>query len=255
VTYTLKDLITIIPRYSSLNFYFFTRYGVGAWFWKPILIKHALKKIDPQYLIYVDSDCVFNVSPEKIIESALGDYDMAFFSQNLPLEGWISRRASRILELKGDELTKSSLITAGVAIMRNTEISASYLQTWENAMRNPRALLHPILNSSGSQHRHDQSILSALIAKGEINCNLIRRGFFSLGVESTSEFLKDSWIHTGDLSPAETRLGILQRVPLYLDHYSRKYYDLVKTLIIFPLQVQYHFLEKVIRKTKHADAS
>jgi len=124
------------------------------------------------------------------------------------------------------------------------------LQAWENAMGDPRVLLHPIFKTSSNQHRHDQSILSALIAKSEISCCLINEGFYSQGVESNSEHFEDSWIYTGNISSIETQLRIGKRLTLVLDHYSRILYDILKSFLILPIHLAYICAEKLILKLK-----
>jgi hypothetical protein len=248
VTYNLGDLLSLIPNLSSNRIYFFTRYGVGAWFWKPILIRHALTTLKSEYLIYVDSDCAFNINPTKVIEKTLFDSDLAFFAQNHKLKGWISTRAYRFLEMDLLELEKADLVTAGIAIVRNSEKSKQSLQAWELAMRNPRVLLHPLRDKFGIRHRHDQSILSALIARGRVECSLVRQGFFSQGLESISPSLEDSWIYTGDIQSKENHIRFSNKIPLYWDHYSRKFYEVFKTFLVFPLHMMFFYLENFISR-------
>ena len=131
INYTMCDLLRILRPIDSSLFYFFTRYGAGAWFWKPIIIQDALKRIKPANLIYVDSDCVFLRDPNEIISASLFDKDMAFFSQKNKLGEWISNRASKLLELSDDILESSSLVTAGIVILKNSESSIASLRTWE----------------------------------------------------------------------------------------------------------------------------
>ncbi len=246
VTFTLRDLVSALPTFSSSFFYFFTRYGVGAWFWKPIIIQHALSLYKPKYLIYVDADCVFNANPNDILEIALNGSDFALFSQNRTLEGWISHRARRIIGLSGRQLEESTLVTAGILFVKNSPSAKRILSAWDSAMRNPRLLLHPIFNFEKCRHLHDQSVLSALVAKKMISCNLLRSGLYSLGEESNSDSINNSWICTGILTPEFHFVSAIDRISSISDYYSRKLYDIAKTLLIFPAHWLYYLIEQLV---------
>jgi hypothetical protein len=246
ITFTLSDLIKAVPFFSSSRFFFLTRYGVGAWFWKPILIKHAMNLYNPDYLIYVDSDCGFNKRPSDFLQLALKDSEIAFFAQKNLLKGWISKRAIRILGLTDRQLSESKLVTAGVVMIKNTIKAREMLTIWELTMKNPRLLLHPIFNVNGYRHLHDQSILSALIARNDISCNLSHTGFYSLGIESISESLANSWIFTGDISASPTSISISKRLWSISDYYSRRLYDISISFFVSPVHWLYFCLERAL---------
>ena len=244
VSFSFIDLVTALRPVNSSFLYLFTRYGVGAWFWKPIIIRHALVAYNPQLLIYVDADCVFTKDPREIIDLALKEKDLALFSQRNKLKGWVSNRAIKLLNLGADLLETAPLVTAGIVIVRNTNQSKRGLRVWELAMRDPRILLHPVFTGRSAKHLHDQAILSALIARNEVDCTLLQTGFYSLGIESNTEALEDSWIYTGDISSDVLSVQVKSRIILILDYYSRKIYDVLKTVFIFPLHLSFYLLEK-----------
>jgi hypothetical protein len=86
--------------------------------------------------------------------------------------------------------------------------------------------------------------LSALIAKNEIECSLIDNGFYSAGAESTSQSLEECWIYTGDISLDRPPMRFGTRIVSICDHYSRKIYDIVKTVFVFPVHLLIYFMEK-----------
>jgi hypothetical protein len=251
ITYTFSDLVGILRPFSSYFFYLFTRYGVGGWFWKPIIIRQALEEYDPENLIYVDSDCVFTKDPEIFLLEALRAHDLAFFAQRNKLKGWVSKRAIKILDLTEDQLNNSNLVTAGIVMVKNSINSKSQLLKWESSMRDPRLLLHPIFSHSKNRHLHDQSILSSLIAKNDVKCNLVTTGFYSLGIESNADTLLNSWIYTGNIFPNPGSIKFRTRLGLIMDHYSRKYYDVFKTLIVFPVHFAYFYCEKTLGQSNN----
>ena len=246
LSYSLSNLINILGPFNSGLFYLFTRYGVGAWFWKPIIINHALASLNPDYLIYVDADCVFTTDPTEIIEAVLVENDLAFFSQTNALEGWISGRAVKILQLSPEILGKAPLLTAGIVFLRNTERSRKSIGVWGAAMKDPRLLLHPIFRRGRVKHLHDQAILSSLVAQNEVDCSLVHTGFYSMGIESNTSSLKEAWIYTGNIFPADSMVEHRNKMSLILDYYSRNFYDVLKTVFVFPIHLFVYLLERKI---------
>ena len=233
--YGLSDLKLLVRVPDSNSFYFLTRYGAGAWFWKPILISHALMTYKPKYLIYLDADCILLKDPRIVIEEGLRNSDVSLFKQNVPLEGWISGRALRNLHLASSDTRQMSLLTAGILLVRNSENSLLFMNTWVAAMRNPHVLLSPMLDKFRFKHRHDQAVLSALVGKGELQCNIMSSGFHSFGTETLEENIADAWVSTGYLTSPVLPIGYAQRLKSIVDYYSRINYDFLKSIFITPL--------------------
>lgn len=248
VIYDFSDLRKLVKFPCSDLFYFFTRYGAGAWFWKPILILHALTTYKPKYLIYLDADCVLLKDPRIVIEESLRCSDVSLFKLNLPLEGWISKRALRKLDLTSSDARQMSLLTAGILLIRNSEKSLFFMKSWVTAMRNPHVLLSPMLGEFRVKHRHDQAVLSALVGKGELICSIMSSGFHSFGAETLEENFADAWVSTGYLTSTVLPMGYKQRLKSIVDYYSRIIYDFLKSILITPL----HYLAYILTIRRHA---
>ncbi len=246
--YGLSDLKSLVRFPDSNLFYFFTRYGAGAWFWKPILIFHALTTYKPKYLIYLDADCVLLKDPRIAMEESLRRSDVSLFKQNVPLEGWISTRALRKLDLTSSDARQMSLLTAGILLIRNSENSLLFMNSWVAAMRNPQVLLSPTLGKFRVKHRHDQAVLSAIVGKGELSCSIMSSGFHSFGAETLEENVAGAWVSTGYLTSAVLPMGYTQRLKSIVDYYSRIIYDFLKSILITPL----HYLAYILTKKRHA---
>lgn len=244
IIYDFSDLRKLARFPNSDFFYFFTRYGAGSWFWKPIVILDALNKYSPQELIYLDADCVINKDPRKIISKNLESDDVVVFRQNSSLSEWISARASKKLHLDKVELQNARLITAGILILKNSTKAKDFLKIWSAAMRDPRVLLHPMISSQAENHRHDQSVLSALLFKGSIDCKVMDSGFYSNGNESLENNVANAWVYTGDLESALKVSAVRERLALLVDYHSRKLYDIVKSLVITPIHILFFLAQK-----------
>lgn len=246
VVYNFSDLRKLVRFPESNFFYFFTRYGAGSWFWKPILILDALTKYNPRTLIYLDADCMITKDPRKVIADNLILHDVAVFGQNFSLQGWISPRAAKILGMGKEDIQKADLLTAGIVILKNSFNSRIFLNVWSLGMKDPRVLLHPAIRNATTRHRHDQAVLSALVSKGEITCNKMSSGFYSIGEESLENEIEDAWVYTGELEPKNDNLGFANRLGLYFDYYSRTFYDLAKSAVITPIHLVFYLSQKGI---------
>ncbi len=241
---TISDLRTLVKFPNSNFFYFFTRYGAGSWFWKPILINHVLEKYEPGYLLYLDADCVILKDPRLFIERELHNSDISLFKQNVHLEGWISRRALRCLDLTSAEARGMNLLTAGILLVRNSKDAFLFMNSWVYAMTDPRVLLSPIFTRFGERHRHDQSVLSALVGKGVVKCNIMGAGFYSTGTETLEKNLDKAWVSTGDLDGPALKMSYLQRMQSITDYSSRKVYDLIKSVVVTPIHLLFYLAQK-----------
>ncbi len=240
----ISHLRTLVRFPDSNFFYFFTRYGAGSWFWKPILIKHVLEKYEPRYLLYLDADCVILKDPRVLIERELQNSDISVFKQNVPLEGWISRRALRYLDLTSSEARRINLLTAGILLVRNSKYAFLFMNSWIYAMTDPRVLLSPIFARFGERHRHDQAVLSALVGKGVVNCNIMNAGFYSTGTETLEKNFEKAWVSTGDLGSPASKMSYLQKKRLIFEYYSRKVYDFIKSVVVTPIHLLFYLAQK-----------
>ena len=197
LNYTFSDLSKEI---SGTPFQDFPRFkkGVGAWFWKPIAIEHFLKLNTYDYLIYLDADCRLHSNPEQVIKSLPKDFEIAGFKINSTIGEWTLPRVLKRLSAGG--FRNYPLYTAGILIVKNSELARKYLSVWRDTMNDPRVLMELPFERNSRIHRHDQSVLSILVAKKRIIIEPIGSGFFSNGIESTQSDLKGAWVSTGSIT-------------------------------------------------------
>jgi hypothetical protein len=192
--YTLDDLKLNI-RDSSFNGYTHFRRGVGGWFWKPIVMLHYLENIECDYLIYLDVDCILLKDPLPVIQSLENQFEIAGFRMDAQIKDWtVSRIVGRF---QANECSGAAMWTAGILLVKNSEKAKSHLVKWLHAMSKPWNLFELPFEVGGVTHRHDQSVLSILIAKNEIQVFNLGGGFYSEGIESTSPSMEAAWVATG----------------------------------------------------------
>ena len=95
------------------------------------------------------------------------------------------------------QISANNMWTAGILVVRNSETSRVALRLWLEEMAQPANLFDLPFEVDGKLHRHDQSILSILVAKKRINLFNLGTGFFSDGIEATSDGLESAWVATG----------------------------------------------------------
>jgi hypothetical protein len=72
----------------------------------------------------------------------------------------------------------------------------------------------------------------------------MKNGFYSNGSESLEENISSAWVYSGELESMPVDMTVGKRIALIFDFYSRKFYEILKTVTIFPL----HFLFFLIQK-------
>lgn len=197
--YTLTELKDAVKD-SSFRGYIKFRKGVGGWFWKPIVILHYLEHNTYDYILYLDVDCILLKDPLPVLENLPKQVDIAGFRMDAQIGSWT---VDRIIEnFQASELRGADMWTAGILLVKNTEMAKTKLTKWQVAMSKPWNLFELPFESSGGKHRHDQSLFSILIAKGEIDVYNLGEGFYSEGIEATSSSIGSAWVATG-LNPEE----------------------------------------------------
>ena len=86
---------------------------------------------------------------------------------------------------------------SAIACKVRDESALRDLQTWIETQENHRLLLDNALHVNNN-HRHDQTILSCLIANKEISITDFGNGFWSSGKESRILDFKKAWLLNGN---------------------------------------------------------
>lgn len=192
--YTFSDLKRLIAGSKFEVFPFFRR-GVGGWFWKPIIILDLLEKNIYDFIIYMDADCKILQNPNLVIQNLPSTSNLAGFKMKAEIANWTSPRVLKRFEAKS--VSSNPMWTAGLLIIRNSDKTREELKLWQDAMSNPLNLFDLPFENNASRHRHDQSILSILVAQEKVKIYDLGSGFYSEGIESTVDELSLAWISTG----------------------------------------------------------
>ena len=142
--------------------------GYYAWSWKPTLIRRELAKLQPDdLLMYCDATCRFVKSPAVLFPQCR---DVLAFSQVVRTNrAWTKRDC--FIKMGADEARywNAPQVYGCIHAWRNTPLARRILEAWEVYCADPQVvgdglselgLEYPELTA----HRHDQSILSILLA-------------------------------------------------------------------------------------------
>jgi hypothetical protein len=161
--------------------------GGGYWLWKPyIILKTLIKLNEGDLLIYLDSKYFFTEPFSNWIENLLKNQDINVF-RNKPnepsyfMKQWCKMDVLQKYDRTRQVFEENELDTwAGCIFIRKTPFTVSFIQEWlnmctyENITDSPSILPnHPEF----IEHRHDQSLLSILIHKYNINTPFFERRY------------------------------------------------------------------------------
>jgi hypothetical protein len=149
--------------------------GFGYCIWKPYIILNELNKIkDDEILIYLDS----TDHPEKIFFDIIIEHfklnDYLFLNRGFNHGQWTKRDTFVLMKCDSPEYHNHVQLEAGVMGLKNTEYNNQLIKEWfnyctyENILtETPNISNLPNINSF-REHRYDQSILTNLIIKRNI---------------------------------------------------------------------------------------
>jgi hypothetical protein len=241
ISYNIQQL-NALTSHSPNRFYLKYRKGVGAWFWKPIIIQDAMNKFPHDFILYLDSDCRLIKNPLLAISNLNFKENIAAFRQNEKIVDWSSKRLIKHFYNENLDLSTYDMWTAGILLVKNNIYSKNNLETWSKAMENPVLLLEPIFGRDSKIHRHDQSILSILIARDQIPVYDLGRGFYSEGLETTTLSKEFAWVETGSnkdesLQPRLSKHTLITRILRRLDYQYHQLYKFKYWFLYRPFQL------------------
>ncbi len=171
------------------------RKGAGYWSWKPEVIREASQFAKTRYLMYLDSDLILNRLPNFSKVSNFDELGVAVFQTDDDLVYWTSKRCLKYFGIRNNQNDK--IFYAGSILLDlHNRRSFDFLDTWEKHLLKDRLLLDPFWSFS-LNHRHDQSILSCLVAVSEVQVALLPSGFFQTGsVNKSSQ--SEAWLIHGE---------------------------------------------------------
>jgi hypothetical protein len=144
--------------------------GSGYWIWKPYIILLATRTYPhEEALLYLDSGAV-PIRESSFFKSLISDNRIHVWAEdNSRIANWTDSNV--LSELSGEEdFADAPMIWAGALLARNSQNLIKFLLEWQKLCENPSYLRPETLDGYTKEsgyiwHRHDQSILSILVAQ------------------------------------------------------------------------------------------
>ena len=225
LTYSYQECLSlgseILPRPYPM------RKGAGYWAWKPGLIKNALSKSASRYILYADVDLSIKRLDSLFVDSSFFEHGVALFETRENLSDWCSTRCLRRFSLLGEGPSK--IFSASVVLVDSQNSRANeLLEVWDDSLRDYRMILDPVFTFK-TNHRHDQSVLSCLIATSKVRTSKFTQGFYQTGVDNGNLTVESAWLVHGEIRS----LGNLARISRFKSWRSFLFhkYELIKFVI------------------------
>lgn len=172
------------------------RKGAGYWSWKPQVILESLKLADTRYVLYLDSDLNILATPNISEIPEFSKNGVAVFKTNELLLDWTSKRCLKSFAI--DEKSNFPIISASAVLIDRENLNAiNFLIEWGRSIKDLNKLLDPFW-SWRMFHRHDQSILSCLIATSAVRVSFFTPGFYQTGLNNKSLSANKAWLIHGE---------------------------------------------------------
>ena len=185
--------------------------GFGLWSWKPYLIDHFLKEIPPgSSLMYLDSGSHLNLKTSEHAQKLENYFELAeqrgvFAMQlrdgqfgddfsDLTESAFTTKALAKKIGLSREHLA-SNQIESNFFIAYNSRATRRIVSQWLklSRIRSHKLLLDPVVPgdtfANFVEHRHDQSIFSALLKK------------YGIEPMSNESYFHPSWTETGATFP------------------------------------------------------
>ena len=151
--------------------------GGGYWIWKPYIISKMLEQInDNDIIVYIDSGCHINITPESKIRfndyieminnsnSGLLRFQLTHLEQNFTNKNTIEyfKNKFNINNIKMDEYLDNFQLVGGIQIIRKTQFTINFFNKVLEILNDDMNLFTDKYTLHNEKHRHDQSIMSLL---------------------------------------------------------------------------------------------
>ena len=179
--YGIDKVINYSPSdYLNTEFYFENKEildktrGCGYWLWKPWIILKTLEIMNENdFLLYSDSGAQIINKPDKLFKLCKKKKHLILFSNSPQQKNILWTRRSVFESIEGAGLEENYLnqtgLTASFIVVQKNEFNLKFLNEWFNYCKNPELLLDVVDKTNEYpefiEHRHDQSILSLLALK------------------------------------------------------------------------------------------
>jgi hypothetical protein len=165
--YSLQDLDADFVENNSLTLA--NERGAGYWVWKPyIILKHLSQIPQGDYLLYLDAGVMPKCQVREFIDYLQDGKIHVWNIHGVTIGEWTDPGVLRALKVS-ESLLGSTMVMGGAILGVNKLEFRSILERWLELCTNPK-YLHPDSGPSYVKpeglfwHRHDQSLLSVLVA-------------------------------------------------------------------------------------------
>lgn len=166
--------------------------GAGLWLWKPYIILETMKNApEGAIIVYLDSAFVIKKHISNLT-NLLGNNDILLVHDRDRKNGsFVKGETFALMDCLNEECRNNDHIWSAVIVVRNTELSRSFIEKWLRSCEDIRILsgkdynIHPNYDEYKWYHS-DQSVLSLIYHKNPQSVKIIE-------YEETAPFL--SWFH------------------------------------------------------------
>ena len=153
----------------------FQKRGNGNWLWKPYIILDALMQMNENdVMLYIDAGSTIINSVIPLVELAMKQEIVVFYNNGHKNKIWTKRDCFYYMDCDTEKYHEANQLLAGYIVLKKTSKTLSLLSEWLQYAEDERVLTD-LQNTCGlpdldgfKDHRHDQSILSLLACKYNI---------------------------------------------------------------------------------------
>lgn len=171
IIYSRKDLVST-AFYTKHRLILDQQRGGGYWLWKPFFILETLRALkEGDFLIYADAGMFFRKKVQPLIDLVKGGNDIALFYNDIRAGHYTKRDVFVQLGCDSQDYYDAPMVHAGLQVYRKTAASLQFAEEVLAACTLDELITDApntrgLPNAEGFiEHRHDQSILTALVHK------------------------------------------------------------------------------------------
>jgi hypothetical protein len=148
--------------------------GAGYWLWKPLIICDALNNMtEDDILVYIDAGTHFIHDIKSLIQ-IVQEKELLLFNNNHKNKVWTKRDCFVLMNCDEKKYHEGMQAVAGYILCKKTKFVIEFMNEWLHYAEDERIIsdnknVCGLENLEGFiEHRHDQSILTNLVIKYEI---------------------------------------------------------------------------------------
>jgi len=162
--------------------------GGGYWLWKPYIILETLNKMNEgDILLYMDSGDIFSGNISSYLKTYFQNENSLLTLGGYPQKLWTKRDCFILMGCDEPRFHNHIQLEAGILSFKKTGENVKFINEWLTFSKN-KSILTDIENQHGENylgfkdHRHDQSIITNLAIKYDLNINKLLRKYITCNV-------------------------------------------------------------------------